>query len=225
LRLVDLPWVLAAGLFVLACIWAVAAEDVVLANLLGQALPAGTAEAMEGVWLSGWRWPTDEAAHAAAVVVPVSLVAIGTAFVGFMLATLMYGLGRLSPREVRRQFEPIYRFLLNKWWFDELYDWLFVRPTHLVASWAARLDKRWIDGFIDGAAVVTGAFSRVWDRVADRSIVDGFFNLVARWAFAVGLSLRVVQTGSLRQYVVFLVIAAVAIFILISFFWNPTLAG
>ena len=28
-----------------------------------------------------------------------------------------------------RQQEPLYQFLLNKWYFDELYDFLLVRPT------------------------------------------------------------------------------------------------
>ena len=31
--------------------------------------------------------------------------------------------------DVRKAFEPIYQFLLHKWWFDELYDKLFVRPV------------------------------------------------------------------------------------------------
>ena len=76
--------------------------------------------------------------------------------------------GWLSPGEVRRQFEPVYRFLLNKWYFDELYDWLFVRPTHLLAGCAAWFDRRWIDWFVDGLASTTAAFARIWERIACR---------------------------------------------------------
>ena len=33
------------------------------------------------------------------------------------------------PVELARQHDLLYRFLLNKWYFDELYDFIFVRPT------------------------------------------------------------------------------------------------
>jgi NADH-quinone oxidoreductase subunit L len=52
------------------------------------------------------------------------------------------------PVELARQHEVLYRFLLNKWYFDEIYDFLFVRPT----LWLGRLlwkggDEKVIDGF------------------------------------------------------------------------------
>ncbi len=36
---------------------------------------------------------------------------------------------RALPAATARAFRPIYLFLLNKWYFDELYDWIFVRPA------------------------------------------------------------------------------------------------
>jgi NADH:ubiquinone oxidoreductase subunit 5 (subunit L)/multisubunit Na+/H+ antiporter MnhA subunit len=129
-----------------------------------------------------------------------------------------------KPEEVRRQFPRTYQFLRNKWWFDELYQWLFVRPAHLVAALVSRIDLRWIDGLIHGLAAATGWFARTWDRIADQGIVDGLVNLVGRWTYRVGVSLRALQTGSLRQYVMFIVVGAIAIFLLISFLWSPTLA-
>jgi len=48
---------------------------------------------------------------------------------------------------------------------------------------------------------------------------------LAGWFYDLGVWLRVFQTGRLRQYVMFLVIGAIAIFVLISFFWSPSLAG
>jgi NADH-quinone oxidoreductase subunit L len=52
------------------------------------------------------------------------------------------------PVELARQHDVLYRFLLNKWYFDEIYDFLLVRPT----LWLGRLlwkggDERVIDGF------------------------------------------------------------------------------
>ena len=65
---------------------------------------------------------------------PVTWLAFFTAVGGIALAMAMYLFGFLNPAEVRRQFSGIYRFLRNKWWFDELYEWLFVRPTHVAIA-------------------------------------------------------------------------------------------
>ena len=50
---------------------------------------------------------------------------------GFAVAWQFYIRRPELPAELARQQEPLYQFLLNKWYFDELYDFLFVRPTHV----------------------------------------------------------------------------------------------
>ena len=50
-----------------------------------------------------------------------------------------------------------------------------------------------------------------------------FAELIGQEAMVRTLS-NAIQTGRIRQYVMFIVIGAVAIFVLISFFWSPTLA-
>jgi NADH-quinone oxidoreductase subunit L len=222
----HLPLGLSALALTVALIWTVGGlGDVTLAGLLGQANPIDDHVGSEGVWLAGWTVPAVHFAHEPSVVVPVSLIAIGTAFTGFLLATAMYGLGYLDPAEVRGQFQWLYRFLINKWWFDELYDRIFIRPTHVVSGWVSGIDRNGIDRLIDGLASATRRFATFWAWLADGKIVDGFVDGLAAKTHSLGLSLRAVQTGRIRQYVMFIVIGAVAIFILISFFWNPTLAG
>lgn len=225
----DLPWVLGAIVTAIALIWYFGLNDTTLVKLLEQAEPAGAIATTHGVWLENWEWPSEHIAHESAnvfsIVVPVSLIAIGTAFTGFLLATVMYGLGYLDPAEVRNQFKPVYNFLLNKWWFDELYDFCLIRPTHWISGLIAAFDRKWIDWLIDNLATIVRQFSTFWAWLADKIVVDGFVDTLASWTYAVGLSLRKVQTGRLRQYVMFIVIGAVAIFVLMSFFWNPTLAG
>jgi NADH:ubiquinone oxidoreductase subunit 5 (subunit L)/multisubunit Na+/H+ antiporter MnhA subunit len=210
------------AIIVLAVAAAVWPDWLTLATLLEQSRPLGTLPTVHAE-LSSLTWPAEPLSHDFAT--PITMLAFGTALGGFLLATAMYGVGWLNPDEVGRQFAGIYRFLRNKWWFDELYDWVFVRPAHVVSRITARFDRRIIDGFIDGLAAVTRWFSRRWDAIADRTLVDGLINLFANWTYALGLSLRTVQTGRLRQYVMFIVVGTIAIFILISFFWNPSLAG
>ena len=57
------------------------------------------------------------------------------------VAAALYWFRWIDPVDVRSQFKSVYRFLLNKWWFDELYDWLFVRPTHVISKLAANIDR------------------------------------------------------------------------------------
>ena len=67
---------------------------------------------------------------------------------------------------------------------------------------------------------MTRTISVFWDRVTEQAIVDGTVNLLAAWTHRVGLGLRNIQTGRIRQYVMFIVVGAVALFLVISFFFN-----
>ena len=75
---------------------------------------------------------------------------------GFVLAWLFYIRNTSLPAKLAAQHEPVYKFLLNKWYFDELYDLIFVRP----AKWLGRFLWKKGDGFIidgfgpDGVATV-----------------------------------------------------------------------
>jgi NADH-quinone oxidoreductase subunit L len=55
--------------------------------------------------------------------------------IGLTTAYFMYQLSKDAPQRLATTFAPIYRFFLNKWYFDELYNFLFVRP----AFWFGRL--------------------------------------------------------------------------------------
>jgi NADH-quinone oxidoreductase subunit L len=200
-----------------------ARDGLSLAALLEQARPAGTLADATGAW-SKWTWPNEHDSHVPAIKIPATLLATGSWLGGILLAAAFFWWGALNPEDVRRQFAPIYNLLVNKWYFDELYDAIFVKPTHVISRMISAIDKRWIDAFLDWIARFTVRFSKAWDFVADRTLVDGLVNLIAGWTHSLGLSLRSVQTGSLRQYVMFIVIGAVAIFVLVSFFWSPTLA-
>ena len=72
---------------------------------------------------------------------------------GLGLAVLYYVLVPGLPAATARVFKPVYLFLLNKWYFDELYDWLFVRPAFAIGRllWKG-VDGAVIDGTIDGTA-------------------------------------------------------------------------
>jgi NADH-quinone oxidoreductase subunit L len=192
--------------------------------LLEQARPAGTAAEATGVLLTHVVHPSEHDSHLDKYHVPAEIWAFGTAMSGFMLAVVFYGLRILNPAEVRAQFRPIYEFLIHKWYFDELYNILFVQPTLFIARRIAQFDKTVIDGLIDRLALGVRMISHL-DDLFDRYVIDGLVNTVSKWIYAIGLWFHGAETGRLRQYVMFIVIGTVAIFILITFYQNFSLAG
>ena len=212
--------VISFGVLLIALLWSVfGMGEVTLANLLEQGRPAGTLPTEQAVLMSA-TWPDEHESHAPAIKTPATLIAFGTALCGFLLATVLYCWRWLDPAEIKSQFSPAHRFLLNKWWFDELYEVIFIRPTHWLSALMAGMDRRCIDWFLDNLAWLVRQFSVVGEKVADQTIVDGSVNKLASVTYATGLKLRSVQTGRLRQYVMFIGAGTVAVFAIASFFWG-----
>jgi NADH-quinone oxidoreductase subunit L len=86
---------------------------------------------------------------------------------GLGLAYQMYQRSADAPQRLATMFKPLYNFFLNKWYFDELYDFIFVRP----AFWFGRLFWKQGDvGIIDrfgpnGSAAVVAFCSRMAVRM------------------------------------------------------------
>ena len=159
-------------------------------RFLEQARPLGTEHGASAGWRRrSSRIPSEHESHDAEIHVPTTLWAFGSALAGFLLATVFYGLKKLNPDDVSRQFAPIYRFLVHKWWFDELYAMLFVRPALRISNWVAAWDKQGIDRLVDGLAWLVGIVARL-DEWIDRIFVDGLVDGLARVTYAAGLRLR-----------------------------------
>jgi NADH-quinone oxidoreductase subunit L len=147
------------------------------------------------------------------------LLALGAAVLGTVFAALVYYLHRFDPADTVEQAPGVYRFLSMKWYFDEFYSAAFVRPALVVAGWCRWFDTRVIDGFVDGTARATVGAAR-WNGLFDSGVVDGLVNLVGNVTFAAGGWLRRAQTGYIRSYVLFLVLAAVGLFAALAWFVN-----
>jgi len=75
---------------------------------------------------------------------------------GIALAYLFYMAAPALPALLAAQFRPIYRLLLNKWYVDELYDALLVRPSLVLARLLWQVgDATIIDGAANGLATLT----------------------------------------------------------------------
>jgi NADH-quinone oxidoreductase subunit L len=98
--------------------------------------------------------------------------------VGFGVAWLFYIRRPDIPAELARQHVVLYRFLLNKWYFDEIYDFLIVRPT----LWLGRLLWKGGDGWLIDGLGPDGVSARVLD--VTRNVVRLQTGYMYHYAFA-----------------------------------------
>jgi NADH-quinone oxidoreductase subunit L len=95
----------------------------------------------------------------------LSAVATVVALSGIVLAWSMYRRNRPSPEAVGARWPRLYRFLLNKWWFDEIYDVAVIQPTKDIAAGSWFFDRHIIDGLVNGTAAAVAGLSRLFSRI------------------------------------------------------------
>ncbi|MDH4156837.1 MAG: NADH-quinone oxidoreductase subunit L [candidate division Zixibacteria bacterium] len=143
------------------------------------------------------------------------LLSAVVALSGISLAYLMYYRGSISPIKMGQRFKPLYTFLYNKWYFDELYHVVLIRPTLAFARYLWSFDNRVVDGAVNGTAWTTIKWSDIKEWF-DTWIVDGAVNGSGWLVRQVGNTLRFIQTGSVQFYAMF-ILALVVLFCFAKF--------
>jgi NADH-quinone oxidoreductase subunit L len=141
------------------------------------AAPSHAAEIKGGIYI-GADNHVIHAAHAAPNWVKVSpFVAM---LLGFGLAWLFYIRRPDLPGKLATQQAPLYRFLLNKWYFDEIYDVIFVRPAKWLGNFLwKRGDGDVIDGTLNGVAMgIIPFFTRLAGKAQSGYIFTYAFAMV-----------------------------------------------
>jgi NADH-quinone oxidoreductase subunit L len=155
---------------------------------------AGWLGAPDYLWGSRWdQWlqPIFGGAHAAAHgsltdEINLTLLTLAIGGLGFLLAYFSYGrTSRLPERLASLAGGGPYRLLLNKYYVDELYDVLIVRPFTTCSRWLA--------------------------QVFDPGVIDGLVNGVAKGARGLSLIWREVQTGNVQHYLAGFLVATLAL--------------
>ena len=153
---------------------------------------AGAPADMPGVNESGLPAAPDNETQEATAAHPAqeflySLVepAVLVALLGFVLAWWFYIRNPQTPEQLAQNLHAPYKLLLNKYYVDEIYAFLMVRPLIWIST-------------------------RVLWRVVDEGIIDGTVNGVANAARRAGGRLRQLQSGNARSYATWVLIGAVA---------------
>ncbi len=112
--------------------------------------------------------------------VPLAIALLPTVMMvlGLAVAYQFYIRQPEIPHRLALQHDMLYRFLLNKWYFDELYDVIFVRP----ALWLGRLLWKGGDGWLIDGFGPNGVSARVLD--VTRSVVRLQTGYLYHYAFA-----------------------------------------
>jgi NADH-quinone oxidoreductase subunit L len=122
------------------------------------------------------------------------LVSTLMALAGLLVAALMYyaPLRRFSAAEFNRRYAPVHAWALNKGYFDEVYQSMFV----------------------DGLVLRVGHALQWFDRV----VIDGFVNGLAEAYQVIGYNLRRLQNGRVQNYAVGLFSGVIAVTVLVIIF-------
>lgn len=80
---------------------------------------------------------------------------VGIGLIGISLAVLMYLSRKIDAGAIAKSIQPLYKLSLNKWYFDEIYDAVFVKGTRRLARQVLEVDIRIVDGIVNLAGFVT----------------------------------------------------------------------
>ena len=143
------------------------------------------------------------------------LTSVGVALGGLFAGWLVYGrkpLAAGTPDPLSRWLGPVYTLLKRKYYFDELYDFLFVRPSYWLAEQFAYLfvDKRLIDGTLHAIGRFSLWLGAAFRNYIDGPLVNGFGDLVGESVKAFGRSFRIIQTGRVQNYLLVVLWAVLA---------------
>ena len=137
------------------------------------------------------------------------VVALGGLFLGWLVyRNVTAG----TPDPLKQVLGSFYTVLQNKYYFDELYHFLFVRPSYWLSETFTYmfLDRGLIDGILHGVsslAAIVGSFFR---NYIDRPIVNGSGDLVGESVKKLGQIFRTVQTGRVQQYMILALVSVAA---------------
>jgi NADH-quinone oxidoreductase subunit L len=146
-------------------------------------------------------------AHANILLMVISTI-VGVS--GIVLAWLVYYKQAISAERMAERFKPIYTLLFNKYYFDELYDLIIIRPVLAFSDFMWSFDA----GIIDGLVNLMGRLTIIWSDIKmwfDKWVIDGAVNgagwIVRQWSAL----LRFLQTGTVQFYALFILAMLVII--------------
>ena len=149
-----------------------------------------------------------------------SIIALSGLFIAWLVYYRRYQqLQELPPAKrpddpLRQWLGPIFTGMENKWWVDELYNFLFIRPYVVFAGFLAEVvDWRfWHDWFHDTVLARSFRAGTRWlNEAFDLRVIDGAANGLGKLTKNASARLRHLQTGYVRNYALSVLVGVVLV--------------
>jgi NADH-quinone oxidoreductase subunit L len=151
-----------------------------------------------------------EAGNTAVTEWSLMLLSVAIAAAGIALAYFFYTKRPSIPERIYERFRGFHKVLYNKWYVDEIYDFLFVNGLCKGGGSAlGAFDRDVVDGGVNGAGWLTrilAVISMWWDRW----IVDGAVRFTGFFVRLLSYPASVLQTGRVQAYALFVVAGVLA---------------
>jgi len=147
------------------------------------------------------------------------IMSIAVVFVGLGAGWWIYGRKGLEagqPDPLVKPLGPLYTFFQNKWYWDELYEIVFINPTKffsrtVVYEW---IDRGIIDGTLHLIARTVYAIGRYMKRF-EEVVISGGVDWVKDQVLILAQEFRALQTGKIQEYVLVSVLIAWALAVVV----------
>ena len=167
-----------------------------------------------GAWFGRFLAPSTgvhETALAAGTELLLMALSVAVALAGIFAARAVYVTRRGEPaRRAAERFKGLYRLVSRKYFVDEFYGRFFVGGVLTLGRIAHWLDRRIVDGLVDGTARLVRRVSGLAIAV-DEGAVDGAVNGIGRAHLAASGVLRRLQTGRISHYALAVVLGVVLV--------------
>jgi NADH-quinone oxidoreductase subunit L len=151
-----------------------------------------------------------EGAHNASLEWMLMGLSVAVAIIGIAVARYFYVNRPSIPDSIERSCKPLYTVLYNKWYVDEIYDFLFVNGLGKGGGRVCgAFDRNVVDGGVNGAGWLTRFSSRVsiwWDTW----IVDGAVRFGSFFVKMLSYPVCILETGRVQTYAFFVVVGVLA---------------
>jgi NADH-quinone oxidoreductase subunit L len=139
------------------------------------------------------------------------LVSLVVALGGLSLGWLVYRNQKVGAEDpLKVALGPVHTLLKNKYYFDEIYDTIFVRPAYWLADTFTNqiVDRGIIDGILHFIARIASNVGHVFRNYFDKPVVNGFGDFVGESIKRLGRGIKIIQTGKVQQYLLMALVLA-----------------
>jgi NADH:ubiquinone oxidoreductase subunit 5 (subunit L)/multisubunit Na+/H+ antiporter MnhA subunit len=144
--------------------------------------------------------------------VTLALASLGIAGVGILSAAAVYYWKVIPSASLRRAAGPLHTLVVNKYYFDEVYQAVFVRGTLWIGQALRAFDIYVIDMLVNMVGFAGLGLANLYGWF-DTTVVDGVVNLLGYVVGAAGGLLRYWQTGRAQNY---LLVIALGVILLVA---------